>query len=62
MFGYSQIARHVRQWRAERKRIAIESEFHRLPIELQKDIGWPAMTTQPPAARARNDLQARPIL
>jgi len=62
MFGYSQIARHVRQWRADRKRIAIESMIYKLPIELQKDIGWPATRAQSPTTRTRSDLQARPIL
>jgi len=60
MFEFPQIARHVRQWRAERKRIATESIFYKLPIALQKDIGWPAASDQPLTGKARNAIHTRP--
>jgi hypothetical protein len=47
MFGYSSITRQIQKWRVERERIAIENMLYELPLELQKDIGWPA-------ARARS--------
>lgn len=42
MFGLTEIARYAREWRASRKRAAMETMFSSLPLELQKDIGWPA--------------------
>ena len=46
MFGYHSIARRIRKWRLDRDRIAIETMLYELPLELQKDIGWPAARTR----------------
>ena len=62
MFGYSQIVRQVRKWRADRKRIAIQNVIQRLPIQLQKDIGWPALTAKPSVGRVLKDLRTCPTL
>lgn len=51
MYGFSQIFRLARQWRSDRRRAAMATKFYDLPIELQKDIGWPAISEQPPASR-----------
>ena len=48
MFGYHSIARRIRKWRLDRDRIAIETMLYELPLELQKDIGWPAARTRRP--------------
>lgn len=52
MYGFTQIFRLARQWRADRKRAAMATMFYDLPIELQKDIGWPAIGEQTPACRS----------
>jgi hypothetical protein len=62
MFGYSQIIRHARRWRESRRRMLMERTLMDLPVELQKDIGWPRCVDHPSALRGRNDLHARPML
>ncbi|AKH99733.1 hypothetical protein IMCC20628_01016 [Hoeflea sp. IMCC20628] len=61
MFDFAQIARHARQWRANRKRAAMECMLGSLPVELQKDIGWPAAVEHGCAGRTQSDLHARPM-
>lgn len=51
MHAFTRIFRLARQWRSERRRAAMAARFYDLPIELQKDIGWPAIGEQPPACR-----------
>lgn len=62
MFGFSRIALRARQWRAERKRIALQDMIFGLPIELQKDIGWPAPESRSSQGKPQSDFLARPIL
>ncbi len=62
MFGFSRITRHARQWHADRKRIAMENVIFDLPVELQKDIGWPAPMDRQSASILRSDIYARPRL
>lgn len=62
MFDFSRIAHHARRWREARKHTELESLIHRLPVELQKDIGWPAPMDDPSAGKVRHDIHARPIL
>ena len=62
MFGISQIARYTRHWRSERQRAAMQSAILGLPLELQKDIGWPAVRERSSLGKERSDIHARPIL
>ncbi|MDF1607591.1 hypothetical protein PZ897_05325 [Hoeflea sp. YIM 152468] len=62
MFGFSQVVRYARQWRTTRRRIAMESALFRLPAELQKDIGWPAIKDHSPPAISGNRGDACPML
>ncbi|MCY0095927.1 hypothetical protein [Hoeflea ulvae] len=62
MFGFTQILRHARQWQADRKRTAMQAMFEKLPLELQKDIGWPAARDLGRPRTARHDVHARPTL
>ncbi len=59
MFGITQILNHARQWRASRKRAAMESVFNSLPIELQKDIGWPGIGDRAGTGWTKNSPDAR---
>lgn len=59
MFGYSSITRQIRKWRVERDRIAIETMLSELPLELQKDIGWPTARTRQPRNGPLSAMQAR---
>jgi len=61
MFGNSQLP-HVRQWRADRKRIAIESMITSSGFEPGKTIGCPAPVAAITTTRTRNDLQPARIL
>jgi hypothetical protein len=62
MFGISGIARQARQWRAERKRRALRRQLYELPLELQKDIGWPATDPRYPSARVISEIPGRPLV
>ncbi|MBU4531039.1 MAG: hypothetical protein KUA43_05760 [Hoeflea sp.] len=62
MFGFSHITRKARQWRAHQKRAAMESVLMDLPLELQKDIGWPGPADLPSLSSAQADIHARPML
>jgi len=59
MFGYSSITQQIRKWRVERDRIAIENMLSELPLELQKDIGWPAARARQPRNGPLSAMQAR---
>ncbi|MGJ8569742.1 MAG: hypothetical protein ACSHXI_03465 [Hoeflea sp.] len=61
MFGYSHIVRYARLWRASRQRSLMERAMFDLPVELQKDIGWPAPRDLPTMITRQPDLHARPI-
>ncbi|KJS12777.1 MAG: hypothetical protein VR78_11795 [Hoeflea sp. BRH_c9] len=62
MFGFTEIARYARQWRASRKRAAMVSMFDSLPLELQKDIGWPAAGEPASTGRTQGAAHAHPML
>lgn len=62
MFGFSHIARYTRQWREGRQRVAMENMIFRLPVELQKDIGWPTLRDRPSPAEISGETHARPML
>ena len=62
MFGISRIARYTRRWRYERQRSAIQNVILGLPLELQKDIGWPALREPSSPRTERSGIHARPIL
>ena len=62
MFGISRIARYTRRWRYERQRSAIQNVILGLPLELQKDIGWPALRERSSLGEEPGDIHARPIL
>jgi hypothetical protein len=60
MFGYSHIVRYARLWRAKHQRALMERTMLDLPVELQKDIGWPAPRDLPSGTARQQDLHARP--
>jgi hypothetical protein len=60
MFGYSHIVRYARLWHARHQRAVMERTMLDLPVELQKDIGWPAPRDLPSRLSRQQDLQARP--
>ena len=47
----SSIGRIATEYRAARARYQTERALRSLPIELQKDIGWPEVTGNEPSAR-----------
>jgi hypothetical protein len=59
MFGYSHIVRYARLWRANHQRALMERAMLDLPVELQKDIGWPAPRDLPTLITSPRDLHAR---
>ena len=61
MFGYSHIVSYARLWRASHQRALMERAMLDLPVELQKDIGWPAPKDLPPMITRQPDLRARPM-
>lgn len=61
MFSYSHIVRYARQWRAKHQRARMERAMLDLPVELQKDIGWPAPKDLPSRAVNQPDLHACPM-
>lgn len=61
MFGYSHIVRYARLWRANHQRELMERTMLDLPVELQKDIGWPAPKDLPPMSKLQQDLHSRPM-
>lgn len=62
MFGILRFARYVRRVQENHKRALMARTFLDLPIELQKDIGWPADNASRKAARMQREINARPIL
>jgi hypothetical protein len=42
MFGMDYLSRQARKWIRDRERRSLEATMLDLPLELQKDIGWPA--------------------
>jgi hypothetical protein len=42
MFGIDYLSRQAREWIRARERRSLEATMVDLPLELQKDIGWPA--------------------
>lgn len=42
MFGIDYLSRQARKWVHARERRSLEATMLDLPLELQKDIGWPA--------------------
>lgn len=62
MLGIFKIARQARQWRAERRRRAMENYLYQLPQEIQKDIGWPARAGRRPIGEIQDPVHARPFL
>lgn len=66
MFGFADFARQARKWRANRDRRQLQSMLSGLPVELRKDIGWPAPDARSAATRVvhrdPDDLHARPIV
>jgi len=48
MFGIFHLVQYARRLHADRERARMEKMFLDLPIELQKDIGWPAIKEKPP--------------
>ena len=61
MFGYTHIVRYARQWRANHQRQLMERAMLDLPVELQKDIGWPAPRDLQPMNKLQQDLHSRPM-
>lgn len=59
MFGFSHIVRYARQWRTSHQRALMQRAMLDLPVELQKDIGWPAPRDLPPMTTRQPDLHAR---
>ncbi|SOE09870.1 hypothetical protein SAMN05877838_0734 [Hoeflea halophila] len=48
MFGILSIVRYARRVHANSERARMEKFFLDLPVELQKDIGWPQLTEKAP--------------
>lgn len=62
MFELSRFIRRARQWRVERRRMALQGIIMNLPAELQKDIGWPAPEERPLASSITLNGRTRPLL
>jgi|GEM_PF-1257789 len=48
MFGILSLVRYARRLHANRERARMEKIFLDLPVELQKDIGWPEIRENAP--------------
>ena len=48
MFGIYSLVRYARRLHASRERARMEKIFLDLPIELQRDIGWPEIRENAP--------------
>lgn len=61
MFGILSLVRYARRLHANSERARREKFFLDLPVEIQKDIGWPRMTEEPTTIANRPAERCSPV-